>query len=96
MEHPETWHILPGESNWCEGDPYAIYLEGDGECHCVLFVEPILRSIDADGMDIPDGCEEDIFDVLLSIFMDVVSENIYCSAFSYFLMHELLHWGVSE
>ena len=95
MSHPDTWHILPGESNWCEGDPCAIYLEKGGDSKCVLFVVPILMNITT---PIITECEREqsIYDILISIFEDVWCDNIICGAFNYYLVHELIHWGMSE
>jgi hypothetical protein len=98
MEHPETWHILPNESNWCEGDPYAVYLENEGEGYCILFIYPIIRDVypNAGSVVLDDRVEEEMFNFMRLIYDDVVTDNLYCSALTYYLVHELLHWGVSE
>ena len=93
MEHPETWHILPGESNWCEGDPYAIYLEHDGKGYCILFMLTILRDV-----YIPtyEDSQEDVNEFMDEIMDDVYHDDSLVFALNYYLVHELLHWGLTE
>ena len=98
MEHPETWHILPGESNWCDGDPYSIYLEHDGKSYCMLFIMPILLDIfDAYDLDVDmEGEEEQVYDILCELREYIISGGQICSALTYYLVHELIHWGLAE
>lgn len=95
MGHPETWNILPGESNWEEGDPYSICLEHEGESYCILFVMPILRDLFT-GYDLDEFCdeeEEQAFSVLRGLREYIVTGCEVCSALTYYLVHELMHWG---
>ncbi len=96
--HPETWHILPGESNWEEGDPCAIYLTHDGKWYNILFVLPILRDIVRSYSAEVIGDEEDtLIDwVFTGLREYIITENEACSAFTYYVVHELLHWGLAE
>ena len=93
MEHPETWHILPGESNWCEGDPYAIYLEHDGKGYCILFMLTILRDV-----YIPtyDDSQEDVNEFMDVVMQDVYHDDSLVFALNYYLVHELMHWCLTE
>ena len=91
--HPETWHIISeAESNWEQGDPFAVYLTGnEGQQICVLFIIPILsdlyhptfRHVEEDVNDFMDMIKEDISNPIVEVY-----------ALNYYLIHELVHWGV--
>jgi len=92
MNHPETWHILPGESNWEDGDPYAIYLEHEAKGYCILFMAPILHDLHTPTYE---DSEEDVNDFMDVIMCDITCDMEIVSALNYYLVHELVHWGAS-
>ena len=90
MKHPETWHILPGESNWETGDPYAIYLEHENQGYCIMFMTPILHDLHTPTYE---DAEEGVNDFMDVIIGDVHHEDVMVFALNYYLVHELIHWA---